>query len=90
MTTFISRSTPPSVSSDPVDLSQLISTCGVKVRIVEDNTVDPPMLIITEEAVPPYPEETLLLKPLHVPLTVMDLVRIIDRLGYPIEYEELK
>lgn len=82
------KATPATLST--IELSELISTVGVKVRITEDQSVDPGMLLIEQEAVWPYPAETLLCKRLDQGVTLYDLIKVIDALGFPIEYEELK
>jgi hypothetical protein len=51
--------------------------------------VDPPMLTIVQEAVWPWPEEVLLVKPLADGITLYDLIKVIDRLGFPLDYEEI-
>jgi hypothetical protein len=75
---------------DPPDLSELITKSGVKVLITIDRTVDPAELSIVQEAVWPYPAELLIHKAADVPLTLYDLIKVIDRLGYPVDYEELQ
>lgn len=83
-------SRPTTVSPAAPKLPELLSTIGVKVRITEDHSVDPAMLLVVQEAVWPYPEEVLLCKRIDEGITLYDLIKVIDTLGFPIVYEELK
>jgi hypothetical protein len=90
MTLLTSRPSALTGPSTPIDLSALVSQSGVRVKITEDNTVDPPEMRIVQEAVWPYPEETLLIKPAGAPISLYDLIVVMDRLGFPCDYEELR
>lgn len=95
MTIISSRSSSPMPHGlTAPDLSGLVTLSGVTVKIIVDNTVDPAELRVIEEAVWPFPAETLLIKALDPKdgdqtLTIFDLAQTLDKLGYPVDYEEL-
>ena len=75
---------------EPIDLPKLLTESGVKITITVDSQIDPAEISVVQEAVWPYDEEVLFLKPYEDgKLTIFDLVRILDRLGFPVEYREL-
>ena len=80
---------PPSISG-PMDLSALVTQSGVRVKVTVDYTVNPPEMRIVQEAVWPYPEETLLIKPAGDGISLYDLIVVMVRLGFPCDYEEFK
>lgn len=90
MSSLSSRPSASPATTGALSLDELISHTGVRVTITEDRSVDPAVLTVIQEAVRPYPEELILIKRLADPLTLGDLIKVIDRLGYPIDYEELK
>jgi len=92
MSTLTSRpvAAPTPAVHGPIDLSALVTSSGVRVKVLEDHTIDPPQVTIVQEAVWPYPEETLLIKPAGDPISLYDLIVIMDRLGFPVDYQELR
>lgn len=78
-----------SLTSRPIDPAALITQSGLGVKITVDRGVDPPELRIVQDGAWPYPAETLLVRPAAAPLTLFELARVIDRLGFTVHYEEL-
>jgi hypothetical protein len=73
-------------SRQPDEIGSLFKQAGITIKIIEDRSVDPPMLHVKREGVV---EKTLLLKKLEG-LDVNDLLRLMISLDVPLDYEELK
>lgn len=85
MTRIASRPSPAFV----VELAEAIAETGVTIKIVIDRSVDPPEVRVLREQ-PGRLMELLMVKPGdEEEISLVDLAQILDRLGFPVEYEEL-
>jgi hypothetical protein len=76
------------LSSRPQEIQAVLEKH--RILVTEDHTIDPPETRIIKEAEWPEFEETLLIKPAGAPITVYDLIVVLDKLGFFVYYEELK
>ena len=77
----------PITHSDVIDL---LSKSGIRIDVTEDYLVDPPEMRIVLLGEWPRPDETLLIKPAGAAISMYDLIVVMGRLGYPVDYQELK
>ena len=85
MTTLSSR---PSNADTIGDLRQLIGNSDVEIVIVEDRTIDPPVMKI--KAIDRVNSELLVLKHADETFSLFDVINLLDKLGYVSDYEERK
>ena len=69
------------------DLTRMISDSGAKVLIIEDSSVDPAEIRVIQE-IPGGESKTILIKSVEDGINEMDLIWVIDRLGFYVHYEE--
>ena len=85
MTTIASRPTPALV----VELADVIAANEVVIKIIVDRSVDPPEVRVMREQ-PGRQLQLLMIKPGdEEEVSLVDLCQILDRLGFPVDYEEM-
>lgn len=85
MTTLSSR---PTNADTLGDLRDLIENSNVEILIVEDRTIDPPVMKI--KAMDKLNSELLIMKHADEKFSLFDVIRLLDKLGYVADYEERK
>jgi hypothetical protein len=85
VTIIASRQAPALV----VELADAIAAAEVVIKIVVDRSVDPPEVRVMREQ-PGRQAEMLMINPGDdESLSLVDLAQILDRLGFPVDYEEM-
>jgi hypothetical protein len=73
----------------PTELADIIALAEITIKIIVDRSVDPPEVRVMRQQ-PGRQMDLLMINPSDEEvLSLVDLAQILDRLGFPVDYEEM-